>query len=112
MSVQKKMINDVAVLTPKGKLMGGPETTAIHDSVRELVEEGVTRIVLDMSKVKWLNSVGLGTIMASKTTLSNAGGELKLAALQDKARGLFAISKLDTVFKPYSSADRAAADFQ
>ena len=111
MSVTKKMINDVAVLLPKGKLMGGPETTAIHETVKELVSEGITKVVLDMSKVKWLNSVGLGTIMASKTTLSSAEGELKLAALQDKARGLFAISKLDTVFKQYSTADRAAADF-
>ena len=111
MSVTKKMINDVAVLLPKGKLMGGPETTAIHETVKELVSEGITKVVLDMSKVKWLNSVGLGTIMASKTTLSSAEGELKLAALQDKARGLFAISKLDTVFKQYSTAERAAADF-
>ena len=111
MSVTKKMINDVAVLLPKGKLMGGPETTAIHETVKELVSEGITKVVLDMSRVKWLNSVGLGTIMASKTTLSSAEGELKLAALQDKARGLFAISKLDTVFKQYSTADRAAADF-
>jgi anti-sigma B factor antagonist len=111
MPVAKKMIQDVAVVTPKGKLMGGPETMEIHESVKELVSEGVTKIVLDMSKVKWLNSVGLGMIMASRTTLSNAGGELKLAALDDKARGLFAISKLDSIFKTYVSADRAAADF-
>jgi anti-sigma B factor antagonist len=111
MSIPRKMINDVAILSPKGKLMGGPETTSIHEAVKELVAEGISKVVIDMSKVKWLNSVGLGTIMASKTTASNAGGELKLAALQDKARGLFAISKLDTVFKQYTTADRAAADF-
>lgn len=111
MSLQKKMIGEVAVLSPKGKLMGGPDTAAIHDAVKELVAGGVTRVVLDMSKVKWLNSVGLGTIMASRSTIANADGELKLAGLEDKARGLFAISKLDTLFQNYSSAERAAADF-
>ena len=112
MAINHKMINDVAVVVLKGKLMGGPETTAIHEKIKELVEEGVQKIVFDMAKVSWLNSTGLGTIMASSTTLSNAGGELKIAGLQDKARGLFSIAKLDSVFKIYGSADRAAADFQ
>jgi hypothetical protein len=49
--------------------------------------------------------------MASSTTVSNAGGELKIAGLQDKAKGLFSIAKLDSVFKIYGSPDRAAADF-
>ena len=111
MAISKKMIDDVAVLSLKGKLMGGPDTTAIHDSIKELVERGVVNVVLDMSKVNWLNSVGLGTVMASSTTLSNAGGELKVAGLQDKARGLFSIAKLDSIFKIYGSAERAAADF-
>jgi len=111
MAISKKMIGDIAVLTLKGKLMGGPDTTAIHDTIKQLVEEDVVNVVLDMSKVNWLNSVGLGTIMASSTTLSNSGGELKIAGLQDKARGLFSIAKLDSVFKIYASAERAAADF-
>lgn len=111
MAITKKMIDDVAILSMKGKLMGGPETTAIHDMVKELVEEGTTRVVLDLTKVSWLNSTGLGTIMASSTTISNAGGELKIAGLQDKAKGLFSIAKLDSVFKIYGTPDRAAADF-
>ncbi len=111
MAISKKVINDVAVLSMKGKLMGGPDTTTIHDTIKELVDEGIVNVVLDMSKVNWLNSIGLGTIMASSTTLTNAGGELKVAGLQDKARGLFSIAKLDSVFKIYESADRAAADF-
>lgn len=111
MAISKKVINDVAVLSMKGKLMGGPNTTTIHDTIKELVDEGIVNVVLDMSKVNWLNSIGLGTIMASSTTLTNAGGELKVAGLQDKARGLFSIAKLDSVFKIYESADRAAADF-
>ena len=111
MAIKKEMIDDVAVLTLKGKLMGGPETTAIHDQVKELVDGGTKKVVLDLTKVSWLNSTGLGMIMASSTTLGNVDGELKIAGLQDKARGLFSIAKLDTVFKIYGTAERAAADF-
>lgn len=111
MAIKKEMIDDVAVLILKGKLMGGPETTAIHDQVKELVEGGAKRVVLDLTRVSWLNSTGLGMIMASSTTLGNADGELKIAGLQDKTRGLFSIAKLDTVFKIYGTAERAAADF-
>ena len=81
MAIKKEMINDVAVLILKGKLMGGPETTAIHEQVKELVEGGAKKVILDLTR------------------------------LQDKARGLFSIAKLDTVFKIYGSTDRAAADF-
>ncbi len=111
MAIKKAMLDDVAVLTLKGKLMGGPETSAIHDMVKELVESGTNKVVLDLTRVTWLNSTGLGMIMASSTTLGNADGELKIAGLQDKARGLFSIAKLDTVFQIYGTADRAAADF-
>lgn len=111
MAIKKEMIDDVAVLTLKGKLMGGPETSAIHETVKELVEGGTKRVVLDLTRVTWLNSTGLGMIMASSTTLGTVAGELKIAGLQDKARGLFSIAKLDTVFQIYGTAERAAADF-
>ena len=111
MAIKKEMIDDVAVLVLKGKLMGGPETSAIHEMVKELVEGGIKKVVLDLTKVTWLNSTGLGMIMASSTTLGGVEGELKIAGLQDKARGLFSIAKLDTVFQIYGTAERAAADF-
>ena len=111
MAIKKETIDDVAVLILKGKLMGGPETSAIHETVKELVEGGTKKVVLDLTKVTWLNSTGLGMIMASSTTLGNVDGELKIAGLKDKAKGLFAIAKLDTVFKIYGTAERAAADF-
>jgi len=111
LNIKQNLKGDVMVLNLSGKIMGGPDHDKFQTEVKTLISSGYVDILLDMSKVNWLNSVGLGTIMASSTTLSNAGGELKVAGLQDKARGLFSIAKLDSVFKMYGTAERAAADF-
>ncbi len=111
MQIKEQMQGDVAVLELKGKLMGGPETTAIHNKVKELVGNGVKKIVVDLGKVKWMNSSGLGALMGSLTTTKNAGGELKLARVTEKVKSLFMITKLITIFETYESVEEAVASF-
>jgi len=111
MQINEQMHGDVAVLSLKGKLMGGAETTAIHDKVKELASNEVKKVVIDLGKVKWMNSTGLGTLMGSMTTLKNAGGELKLANVTDKVKSLFMITKLITIFDTHDTVDQAVASF-
>jgi len=92
--------------------MGGPETTAVHDKVKELVAGKVKKIVIDLGKVKWMNSSGLGALMGSLTTAKNAGGELKLANVTDKVQSLFMITKLNTIFEAHDGVDKAIASFK
>ena len=108
----KNMIKDgVAILALKGKLMGGPESTGLHDRVHGLIDDGINQVVVDMAKAKWMNSSGLGALMASLTTLRNAGGDLKLANVSKKIESLLLITKLMYVFETYNSVDRAVASF-
>ncbi|MFQ5772455.1 MAG: STAS domain-containing protein, partial [bacterium] len=102
---------EVAVLALKGKLMGGPETTAIHQKVKDLVGNKVNKIVIDLGKVKWMNSSGLGALMGSLTTTKNAGGELKLANVTEKVKSLFMITKLVTIFETFEGVDKAIESF-
>ncbi len=112
MQINEHREGDVAVLELKGKLMGGPETQAIHTKVKELVEGGVLKVVIDLAKVKWMNSSGLGAVMGSMTTLKNADGELKLARVTEKVKSLFMITKLITIFDTYDSVDEAVSSFK
>lgn len=105
------MQGDVAIINLKGKLMGGPETQSIHEKVKELVENGVKKVVIDLGKVKWMNSSGLGALMGAMTTLRNAGGDLKLANVTDKVQSLFMITKLITIFETYNSVEEAVKSF-
>ncbi len=111
MQIKEQMKGDVAVLELKGKLMGGPETAAIHEKVKELVANNIKKVVIDLGKVNWMNSSGLGALMGSMTTLKNAGGELKLARVTEKVKSLFMITKLVTIFDTYDSVDEAVASF-
>lgn len=112
MRIGVKNFEDVYVLNVKGKLMGGPETTAVHDKVKELIEEDKKRVVIDLSKVKWMNSSGLGVIMGCFTSLKNAQGELKICGATDKVNSLFMVTKLITLFESYKNVKEAVASFK
>jgi anti-sigma B factor antagonist len=112
MSIKETLKNGVAILSLRGTLMGGPDSTALHDKVHSLIGDGIKQVVIDLAKVKWMNSSGLGALMASLTTLRNAGGELKLANATKKIESLLLITKLITVFETYGTVDRAVASFR
>jgi len=101
MKIKEKIEGDVAIITVTGNMMGGPETTALHDKVKSLIADGLKRVVVDLKGVKWMNSSGLGVLMACMTSLNNAGGNLKLLM----------ITQLMRIFDTYESADRAVASF-
>ncbi len=111
MQIKETMHAEVAVLALKGKLMGGPETTAIHDKVKDLVENNVNKIVIDLGKVKWMNSSGLGALMGSLTTARNSGGDVKLAKVTEKVKSLFMITKLITIFETFDGVDEAVQSY-
>lgn len=109
MKIKEKIESHVAILSLSGKMMGGPETTLLHDKVRGLINDKITKVVIDLKGVKWINSSGLGILMATHTTLKNAGGELKLANVTEKVESLLMITQLMRIFDTYESIDRALA---
>ena len=111
MKIIENMEGNVAVLTLKGKMMGGPEMKDLHDHVKSLMSEGSKNVVIDLSKVKWLNSSGLGALMGALTTLRGEGGDLKLANVSDKIQSLLMITKLMSIFETYETIEKAVAAF-
>ena len=112
MNVEVKDFGDITMLGVKGNLMGGPETIAVHEKVKELIGQGKSKVVMDFSHVKWMNSSGLGTIMGCLTSLRNAKGDLKLSGVTEKVESLFMITKLITLFETYGSPEEAVGAFK
>jgi len=102
---------NAVVITLKGNVMGGPDGASLHDTLHELKEGGKTNIVVDLSKVKFMNSSGLGMLISALTTVRNAGGDLRLANVADRIQSLLVITKLITVFKNFDSVDEAVNSF-
>ncbi|MEW5993261.1 MAG: STAS domain-containing protein [Candidatus Zixiibacteriota bacterium] len=97
----------VVILEPKGKIMGGPDATLLHDKLHEVIEAGKKKVVIDLARVDWMNSTGLGILISSYITLRNNEGELKLANVTEKIQSLLMITKLVTVFDTCDSVDEA-----
>lgn len=102
---------NAVVLQLKGNVMGGPDGAKLHDQLHELKESGKKHVVVDLGKVKFMNSSGLGMLISGMTTMRNAGGDLRLANVADRIQSLLVITKLITVFKHYDSTDEAVESF-
>jgi len=111
MNMSETVLDDALILKLEGELMGGDEAKPFQDRIYEAIRKGETRVIVDMSRVKWMNSSGLGTLMAGLTTLRSSDGDLKLACLSDRVRRPVEITKLDSVLQMYESVDAAVKSF-
>ena len=102
---------NAVVIQLKGNVMGGPDGADLHDALHELKEEGKKNVVVDLGKVKFMNSSGLGMLISGMTTMRNAGGDLRLANVADRIQSLLVITKLITVFKHYDSVEEAISSY-
>jgi len=112
MNIKEKMHGDVAVVALRGNLMGEPDTTEVREKIYSLLQDDVKKIVLDLGKVKWINSSGLGSLIAAMTSVKNKGGEMRLANITEKVESVFMITQLIKVFKTYETVDRAVGSFR
>lgn len=101
-----------AIIEFKGNVMGGPDAVSLNEKLHELIEKKNTNVVVNLSKVKFMNSSGLGMMIGALTTMRKAGGDLRIANATDKIESLLIITKLITVFKHYKSLDEAVDSFE
>lgn len=104
--------NGVIILEPKGKIMGGPDATLLHDKLYECIQGDKKKVVVDLAGVEWMNSTGLGILIQGFTTLRNSQGQLKLARVTEKIYSLLTITKLASVFEAYESVEEAISSFE
>lgn len=110
MKFEDNVENDVVVLSISGKIMGGEETTMFHGKLHEYITQNKKNFLIDMAKVDWMNSVGLGMLISALTTVKNSGGRLVLANIT-KIESILTITRLITVFEHYDSRDEALKSF-
>ena|SRR5215210_3227909 len=95
-----------AVLRPEGRLnmVAAPR---LRSSIERLVQDGNTRVVLDLDDVSFMDSSGLGAVIAGLKGARQAGGDLRLAAVGEQIRTVMRLTNLDRVLRPYASVPDA-----
>lgn len=109
--INERRAGDVTVLDLKGRVRAGGTTVALHRSIRTLIHEEKILVLLNLAGVTFMDSCGLGELVASHVTLRNSGGELKLLQVTESLRDLMAATNLLGVFAVYDTEAEALKSF-
>ena len=106
-----RQIGDVSVVDVAGRITLGEGSSALRDSLREMVGQGQKKILLNLGEVSYIDSSGIGELVSAFTTVTNGGGQLKLLNLTKRVKDLLQITKLYTVFDVHDSEVSAIRSF-
>lgn len=95
----------------KGNVMGGPASEEFSKLLHSFVDEGKKNVIVDLGKVKFMNSSGLGMLIAGFTTMKRAEGDLRICQADKKIESLLVVTKLITVFQHYPTVDTAVESY-
>lgn len=101
----------VLVVNCSGRIVFGEESSLLRETVKENISSN-NRVVLNLGEVNYIDSGGLGTLVALRTTAQNAGGTIKLVNLTKRVNDLLQVTKLLTVFDVYNSEAEAIDSFR
>lgn len=109
--INERRSGEVIILDLKGRLRVGGNSLALHKSIRALVLEKKTLIILNLAGVTYIDSCGLGELVASQVSVENKGGEIKLIGISETLRELLTATRLLAVFKSHDSEIDAIESF-
>jgi len=112
LEVKERQAGDVTILDMNGSVRIGEGSIALRDAIRGLADGGKKKILLNLAGVKYIDSSGIGELIANYTTVKRQGGQLKLLNLTDKIQSLLVITKLLTVFDVFEDEAEALKSFQ
>ncbi len=111
LEITERDANGITVLSLTGRVVLGDESNQLRTKLKELLGKGTTRLVLDLAEVKYIDSAGLGALVAGFTSAQNQGASMKLANLTKKFDEQLHITKLVTVFDVFDTVDGALKSF-
>ena len=112
MQIETRQAGDVVVLEVHRRITIGEGDVQLREKIHELFEQGHKKILINLENVSYIDSAGIGELVAAYTAAKNRGVVLKLCALTKKIHDLLTIAQLITVFETYKTEEEALASFQ
>lgn len=112
LQIAERQIGDVTVLDLWGQITIGDSSETLRATIKHLIDNGHTRVLLHLGGVHQVDSSGLGTLVAVYTGMQKSGGDLKLVQLNDRLENLMVMTKLLTVFDTYNDEAVAMKSFR
>ena len=112
LNIKERQAGDVTIMDLDGEVRIGDSATALRSAIRNLVAGGSNKLLLNLAGVRYIDSSGIGELIANYTTVGRTGGQLKLLNLTEKVQDLLVITKLLTVFDVYDDESEALSSFK
>jgi len=111
MKINFRAVDGISILDMNGRITLGDDTATLRQAIGSLIAEGRKSVLLNLHEVPYIDSSGIGELVAAFTNIRNSGGELKLLHLTHKVRTLLQITKLYTVFDVQDDESAAIHSF-
>jgi len=105
-------VDGVSVLELDGRIVLGEESNSLREKLKSLIAEGKKKIVLNMANIKYIDSAGLGTLVAAHLSAKTQGASVRLCHLGNKFHEVLQMTKLLTIFDVYDTEAAAVSSFQ
>jgi anti-sigma B factor antagonist len=112
LTLKQRQSGDVTIIDASGRITLGEGSSAFRDTVKQLVTDGNKKILVNLSDVSYIDSSGIGELVSAFTSVSGAGGTMKLVGLTKRIKDLLQITKLYTVFDVHEEEGHAIASFR
>jgi len=110
-TINVREAGNATIVEVAGRVTLGAAGPSIQDTVRELVDSLHTNIIIDLGGITYLDSFGLGQLVASAATAASRGGAIKLLNLTERVYDLMLLTKLCTVIAIYPDEATAVMSF-
>ena len=105
-------VGSITIVDLSGRIALGEGSALLRKTIRDLLTDGQTRILLNLGDVNYIDSSGIGELVSAFTAVRNRTGELKLLNLTKKVHDLLQLTKLFTVFEVYSEESTAVSSYK
>jgi anti-sigma B factor antagonist len=107
----QRQVGPVTIVDLRGDIGLGAAVLTLRSTIRDLIESGRTRIVLNFSQVDWIDSAGVGELAGAYLPVKSKGAELKFLNPTKKVHRVLQVTQLDKVFEVYSDEEMAIRSF-
>ena len=111
LKMSQREVDGVVIVALDGRIVLGEESNALREKVKSLLADGKKKVVLNMDNITFIDSAGLGTLVAAHHSAKSQGAGLRLCHLGSKFQEVLQITKLMTVFDVYNTEAEAVASF-
>ena len=109
MSIKTRTVlnGKIGIIEVRGSLIGDEDTDEFRASVADFAEQGIKNLVINLQKTNYMNSSGIGAIIAAHTSYAKDGGAVKLAGISNNVQNVLIVTKLIDIFDIYDNVDEA-----